>query len=299
MAKKKFSNDEVKAIIAEVEQEIDRRLMDGAGLAKAEDDESSPAPHKEPDGDEASASPPADAAPPSPSPEPSAAPASPPPGPDASASPAAPSPEPSAPADPAMEGGGEAPLTPEQLEMEYDQLPDEDFMMHMQAMQASMQKRQAAQAPAAGAPGMGAPPASPPAPPAPAMKAEYGMTKGTGGQVKMGKSEKDLEKEIEDLRKNLAERNDLQKQQDEKIALLTKAVEKHLGQPKRQAVTSVVPQGGSQAAPVELPNLTKAEAVAKLKDKTASGDLSKADRELVNKYVFNQVGIDKIAHLLK
>lgn len=281
---------------AEAAQALAKSAKDDA---PAEESEGSSAPakpeHEETPDESASAGPPPDAA----SPPPAAAP----PGPDASASPDASA---APPADPAAGGapGAEAPPSMEQLQQAYAELAQRDpeqLKMHFLACKAALAQVMGAgagappAAPEASAPASPPPAASPSPPPGPAPMAmaeasahKVSASPGNGG--KMGKTE---QQEIEELKEKL------QKQEESLNGLVN-----ILSQPMRKSVKGVsdVPYIARTEAPAPPPasaKLSQKEIQAKLREKIASGKLTKNDKELVMSYNVGTVKVDKIEHLLK
>lgn len=288
-----LNESELKAILSEVEQDLDGVLKsEKEKLAKGDDEKSASAPPMEESsssgggeesssaggppmaggeessssgGEESSSSgggeaPPMDA---SPSADPSAAPA---PG-----------------------AGGE-----EDLESKLAALPFEQLHhLYMAAKQALFAKMPAAGASPSPSPAAAPPAASPspaPAAPPPAMKAEMAASPANGGgktsAVKVAKSETEgSETIIADLRAQ--------------VEGLTKAVT-ILAAPLRKAVTGVahLPKNDGSDAKKDVTNLSKAEITAKLKEKAADASLSKKDREAINGFYDGRVSLEKISHLL-
>lgn len=279
-----LEEDEFQKIVAEVEGAM-AQIRPTNSLQKSQDGDeddkagppaspeaSSPAPE--------SSGPPAAAADASPAPDASA---SAPPAPAASA-------DPSAPAD----GADEGPMDVESLTSKYSTLEESDLKMHYLAAKAALMQKMQSAAPAPGAspaPAASAPPAPPaaaPAGPPPAMKAEIAASPGNGG--KMAKSE---QSEVA-LAKAQVE------QLSQQFNVLVRAVEL-LAQPRRKAVTdmSEVAFLGKSEEPSTKPQLTREQALAKLKTKASDQSLSKSDRTLINKYSVGSVDVSQIAHLLK
>ena len=278
------SQDELNSILAEVSRDLDEVLKAetenlSESLAKADEEEM-------PEGDEsAPAAPPADeSAPPAEAPMDAAAPPA-----DESAPPAA-----EAPADPAAEEG---PMDVNALTEEYAQLPPEELKMHYMAAKAALyqtmgagdQAEQEAPAPAdPAAPPAPAPEASAP-PPAPAMKGEMSAGKaiesspGNGGLAK-SEEENKSDAQIEEL--------------NSKIDTLAKALDLALGTPMRKAVTNISYVPKTDETPEEKP-LSKSEFHEKLNEKAQDPNLSKSDRQLINKFCVGVVDVAKIEHLLK
>ena len=283
----KISDDELEAILAEVENDLTQVLKsESENLAKAVGDENDP---------DAGAPPPAGDAPapggeasPEASAPPDAAPSAPP---EDSASPAAPpAEEGSAPADPAAEQG---PMDVEGLKAEYSQLPPEELKMHYLAAKAAMfEVMQGAGGAAPGAPapapGAGAPPPPDPAAP-PAMKSEVpaaqevSASPGNGGMAKS-----------EALAKSEAKFEELAAQVD----LLTKALDLSLATPQRRAVTSLSFLKKTESGEEEV-QLSKSEIMEKIGEKAKDPSLSKSDRSLINGFCVGSVDVKKIEHLLR
>lgn len=285
----KIKDNELKAILSEVQTELDQ-LFKSEKLSKAVGDDE-PTPEATP---EASAASPEGSAP---APEASAPPAP-------VASPAAPN----APADmtpgdtmphdaPAESAEGtpgeiEATTDPEALKAEYMKLAPEELKMHYlaakQALIEAMGGGQEAPAPAPEAP------MAPPATPAPemTMKGEKDYAKANGGEMSKGKMAKSEPNEEVELLKGQIEN------QNKQIEMLVKAVDLTLSQPLRKAVTSVAHLPKTENLPTDVTKLTKAQIDLKLKP-VITQNLSKSDRQLINQYYTDAVKVDAIAHLLK
>lgn len=309
-----INEDEISAILAEVDRELDGALAGARDrLKKADDEKSAPpadaAPEASASGSDAGGPPEAsESAPPAEGSE------SAPPADDASAS--APAPDASAPpadasAAPGADAGGE------DLESKLSALPEDQlrhlYMAAKQALFARMASASADPSASAGGPPAGAPPAGPPmapppapaaspsasaapmAPPAgeppmppPAMKGEMKASPANGGgktsAVKLGKSED--QQKIDDL--------------TAQVEGLTKAVTMLVGAPLRKAITSVahLPKPGDGVEKKEI-KLSKTEITAKLVEVTRDPKLSKKDRELVNGYYDGRFNLEKVAHLLQ
>jgi hypothetical protein len=310
MANHKYSEDDLKRILAETEAELAPVLKAEAErmtrLAKEEtpegtpDDSPSAPPH-----DESAESPGGDGSAPPPGP-----PSAPPPGPDASAS-APPSPSP----------GGALPSDPAQLAEMVAQLPPEQQeALYLAAKQAIFAREGAAGAPpspsapdAAGASAPPSPAGPPPGPPAggppmpppgpPALKAEMQSSPANGTASKpragaLGKTEQSRDQVIADLRKSLADERAKREAAEksassdpavkaigEKVELLAKAMTAIMGKPQRKALTSlpsaVVPLAKSEAGEVQL---SKSEVKDRLNAVAANPKLSKADRKRISQY---------------
>lgn len=288
----RLSEDELQSILAEAEAELKEVLKSqGDRLAKAQvpgeddgaDEGSAPAPESSgPPMDEGSASPEASA------PEGSADPAGAPPmdgGPEASAS-----------ADPAA---GQQ-MDPQALEAEYAQLPPEQLKVHYLAAKSALFKLMGGGAqdgmgagPEASAPPPGAAPAGPAPAPAPAMKGEMSAGKQvTGSPANGGMVKSEHAEEISFLRAEL-------KKNEEGLNLLATALDRALGTPLRKAVTTVnhVPKGNDESSSVQ--SLSKSEISEILSEKARDPKLAKSDRELINKFYAESIGVEKITHLLQ
>ncbi len=248
--------------------------------------------------------------------EPAGPPAGAPPGMDAGAPPGADAgmPPGGAPGmDPAA--GGEAPMSPEELQAEYAKLPPEELMQHYKAAKEAvfaLMGGGAGDGAMGAAPGMdagappgmppgGAPPGMPPAGPdagsPPGGMPPPGMDAGAPPPAAPGmppEEEKPMPAmKSEDMSK--AEITDLKTQVAEMQAVILKMAT----QPVRKAVTAAdyVAKPTEEAHTVVLPNLTKSQAMAKLSAKAT--ELSKKERALVNEYVFGNKSLQDVAHLLK
>lgn len=269
----KLKDSELKALLAEVEQEM-------TGLLKAEADKLAKAAGDD-DEDEAHEGSADDAQSPGPaSGPPEGSPASPPPESSASAPPAegsAPPPDEQAPAaDPAQD---DQPMDMDALKAEYSKLPPNELKLHYMAAKAALFASMGGGAEASAAGDAGQP--APPPPAAPAMKAELKASPGNGGKMAKSETEEKQGQEIA-LLKN-------------QMDVLVNAFDKVLAQPLRKAVTSVaaIPRVEEQAK-----SLSKSEIDRKLSDK-ARTNLKKSDRELINKFYTGGAGMAEIEHLLK
>ncbi len=264
---KSIKDTQLKSIIAEVHTELD-------AIFKSEKEKLLKA-HP---GEEISSEVPADESATEPS-EPSAAPAAP----EASAAPsdsppvdASAPPEGDAPAadaapegDPAADASGDF----DGLVGEYSKLHPEELKAHYMACKQALFAIMGAGGPPPGADagaGSPPPPAAPPAPPiadqsAPALKAE---------------------KEIEELKEKLA------KTEGAVMGLL-----KAISSPSRKAVTSIADLAKSDT--VDVTTLEKSEVHSRLKKASENPSLSKADRSLINSFGYGEIGVDKVAHLIK
>lgn len=273
-----FTNKELRAIVADVEQQLAALTGTQSGrLSKAAEEspeESAPA------GDSMEGSAPADE-------EGSA-----PPPPDATGSPGGDEAPPaaeeggemgegSAPAEPpagdeaAEPAGAEGPIDPQHLMQAYMELPPEELKAHFEACKAAMESLMGGGGADAGAaPEASAPAAAPAGAPAmePAMKSEKSADVVA------------LQAQLDDLQKSLAAR-------DELFDRLQKGIEK-IARPERKAVVGI----GAAEAPVVL---TKSEALKKLASIAANPRLSKADRERINDFTVGVIGIDGVKDLLK
>lgn len=280
----KLKETELKAILAEVEQEINDLLKaEGKKLAKAagDDDAEGSAP---PEGSSAPPDAP-EASPGEESPGEASAPADK----DASPAPADASPAPGADGqDPAAD---DQPMDMESLKAEYAKLPPEELKMHYMAAKAAlfMAVGGGQEASAAGDAGQPAPaPSAPPSEasaPAPAMKKELQASPGSGGQMKKSETAApQVDPRDEEIK--------LLKSQVEGLAVV---VDKVLAQPLRKAITSVAHLPKTE---VEKKTLTKEEINVKLSEK-AREPLKKSDRDLINKFYTGSAGLADIEHLLK
>jgi hypothetical protein len=298
----KLSKAELNRLLAEVTEDVAALLKHEAteskSLSKA--DPGTEAPGEEtPEG--SSTSPKEESAPPfAASADPAGAPAGA-AGPETSAAPEA------APA--GADGAGdpaEQKATPEQLQAEYQQLPPEELMAHIQASLAAAQALGLPVPGAGGAPEASAPAAAPaPAPAAPGPEMGKGEFDDKSGEVKagsMGKSEKDILSrltkaeaalgEIENLRKAVSERDakiaSMETSMSESIGKIANGVKKIvLGQ---QAMRKSVAGVGYMAKPgteidADLSSLTKSEVVSRLGRVTSKPDLSLEDRKIINEFV--------------
>lgn len=295
----KISNDELRAILEEVETELQPLLRSEKDrLSKAVGDEMSSSPSSSPMGQEASKSPGRDMLPEERSGGEEGMEGS---------SPAAPGAEASA---PGMEGsageGAGAEGQVEALAAEYAKLPPEELEMHLMALQAAMQQLGGG---AEGSPA-GSPAGSPPpgAEASPAMKKEMSASAGSASAspapAKKGeksaekssytKKEKSAKEESSKEESSKEESSPMSKSEidalNAKIDVALKAVE-FLTRPMRKAVT--------EAAETPAKTYTRAEVTEKLKAVTANPSLAKSERALINGFYDGRVSLDKITHLLK
>jgi len=199
----------------------------------------------------------------------------------------------------------------EDLEAKLMALPMEQLHhLYLAAKQALFSKMPAGD-PSAGAPpmapGPSAPPMAAPASPgmpsmAPAMKGEMKASPANGGgktsAIKVGKSETNED--------SLMKAEDKKQMDDLKAQVegLTKAVTLLAGAPLRKAVTNIshMPKndGSADAAgKKDVSKLSKSEITAKLSEKTREPTLAKKDREAINGFYDGRYSLDKIAHLLQ
>jgi hypothetical protein len=212
-------------------------------------------------------------------------------------------------ADPATDNA-----SPEALQAEYAKLPIEELKLHVMAAHAALMAAVSTGQPDASATPQGAPPVPPAsaAPPASAPEDTQSMGKkefeseGSGGQIKAGKmakSEKsDLELKLEKLEKSLKERDeqllDVQSKFESAAANLVTFVNNKVALRKSISGVSYDSKPGENQAE-EFKPLAKSEAVQKLNKLTASKDLKKSDRELINNYILGTADQATVAHLLK
>lgn len=288
-----IKESELRALLAEVEQEIGGLLKtEQTKLAKAASD----MPEETP-GEDHAGSPPASAPPPSA--EGSAAtsgedPGNPAESPGTETAPEASSPAPEAagpeaPAAPGQEGGDE-----ESLKAEYIKLGQEDpealkahYLACAEALQSIMGSQEGS-APAS--PEASSPPPAESAPMAPAAKMELadiapdklGDGKDRLADIAPGTMKSEKDERIDSLEKSLES--------------VVGALDKFLGSPLRKAVTSVA----AVAKPGEVQDgktWTRIEAMKALGEK-AKGNLKKSDRERINQFAVQAIGIDQIKDLL-
>lgn len=280
----KLKDSELKAILAEVQADLDKSLdLEVKKLSKAAGEDEMPAEEPEMSAAPAEETPGEDHAPAEETPgEEASAPADEAPMGDEPPADEASAPADAAPEDPAAADGAEGAMSPEELEAEYAKLDPETLKMHYLAAKAALFAAMgggAGGAPEASAPA--APPAAPPAAgpgmeasaPPPAMKSEK-------ADASLSKAEK---AELETLREQV-------KLQERLFDLLNA--------PARKAVTTADFVAKSEEK-AEQRVLSKSEVAAKLKTVTADAKLAKSDRELVNGYMLGTVSIEKIEHLLK
>jgi hypothetical protein len=290
MAKPKtpgFTNEEVGAVLSSVASELQALLKTTPGQetpAEEDSDVSATAPAAPSDGASEGAAPPAaDGAEASSAPPTDAPPSGEPDGDEGSAPP---------PGGDPVAGDASGAADPEAIKAEFLKLPPEHIKMYLIAASEALKEILGGQ----GDPSMGggeasAPPPPPAAPPAPvsappAMKSEFKDNKEANGGFT--KSEQDLA--IESLSKKVAD-------QDSTISKLVTALETFVSRPERKAVTGASFLGKSEET--KTVTLTKAEVTQKL-NKVASSALTKSeDRELINDYYANRIGVEKLGHLLK
>lgn len=330
MAKVKVSDQELKAILTELESE----LMSATGLlAKSEGDEGEDKPEKSKsesgdsgppaDGGGDSGGPPSDGggAPPPPAdggggdmpPAPGAdAPPAPGPGaappgaaPMAPATPDAggaiappPAAAPAAPVDPAaVAPAPAAPADPAALQSAYAALGPDELKAHYLAAKAALFTVMGGAQPAAPGAIPGAPPAPAPAPaapaPAPMAPPAPGMLKGEKMPTEQnGKLPKTPT--TPDIAKSEGDLSDLRAQ----FEVLTKAISLIANIPNQKAVTDLTYVAKSEDANQE-PQLSPVAIKAKLNEIAKNPLTKNEDRNLMNKYVCGSVGVDAIKHLLK
>jgi hypothetical protein len=213
----------------------------------------------------------------------------------------------SAPADPAADQSND----PQALQDEYSKLGAADpealknhYLACKAALFALMGAGADASAPPAAPVAPVASPAAPMAPPVaspspsapPAMKSEKsagGMpttTEAANGGQGMMKSEK----EIKDLTDKLAK-------QEEAMAGLLTLVTSVVETPVRKAITSIAHMAKTEdekSSKEDFSKLSKSEVKAKLR-LAAEKPLRKSDRELINSFDLGNIGVDKVAHLIK
>jgi hypothetical protein len=206
-----------------------------------------------------------------------------------------PAPEAAAPEAPPVEDKApEAPAAPEEpapeatLEQAYSQLSDEDFQAHWEALKCvAMQRYGQPEAPAA--PGMAppvAPPAPPAAPPAPPQMAPKAPAMAMKSEANYGETLSKAEEKINGLEKQL-----------ESVTLL---LEKMLNKPVQRAITSVAAIAKSESEKSQEVPLTRDQIKSKLAKKARSVNLTKSDRDLIDRYVLNgDVKVSDLTHLLK
>jgi hypothetical protein len=293
----KISSDELRAILEEVETELQPLLRsEKERLSKAVgDDEMSSSPSSSPMGQEASKSPGRDMLPEERS------------GGEESASPA-PGAEASA---PGMEGsaGGEGAGAEGQVEAlaaEYAKLPPQELEMHLMALQAAMQQLGGGAEGSPAGSSAGSPPPAPGAEASPAMKKEMSTSAGSASAspAPAKKGEMSAEKAYSKKEKSAKEESSKEESSEKsssmskseidalnaKIDVALKAVE-FLTRPMRKAVT--------EAAETPAKTYTRAEVTEKLKAVTANPSLAKSERALINGFYDGRVSLDKITHLLK
>ena len=202
--------------------------------------------------------------------------APPPAAPDASASPDAPP------------GGEEQQMTPEALEAAYDELPAPMLEMHYAACKSALAKKLATQGGAGGspdgapmAPPPGAPPAGSPPPGGPPM-----------GSPPPPEDTTALKSEISALKNRLAKSEANAKESFDDLV-------RKLNVPVRKAVTgldSYVSRTSSEPND-EFASLSKSELVTRL-DRVAKTQISKEDRQAINKVVLGTADRSIVRHLL-
>lgn len=228
----------------------------------------------------------------------------------------------------------DAAASPEMLEGEYAKLPPEELEMHiMAAMSAKMKMSAMAQQPAPDAGSMppagpdagsaSAAPLPPPGPeasasaPPPMGKGEFDDKSGTKSAGSLGKSEdfKSLEarlvkaeaatQEVEALRKSLAEKDAELVRQNDNINRIAAGVQKIITKQTsmRKSIAGIsdiafVAKPGTTPAAADVSGLSKSEITARLNAATARKDLTKADRDAINKFVVGSESIETVAKFL-
>jgi hypothetical protein len=209
----------------------------------------------------------------------------------------------------------------EALQAEYEQLPENELMMHLVAAHAACLARgglaaqpgamppapEAPMDPMAAAPEAAAPapdmaaeaPAMPPEEPEVAMKAEVAMkgkvvpSAGDGNGDTGAKSGGGLKKSAQDLQIEAltAKVEDQEKALMELVAFTTT--------PFRKSVKNISDVKFIERTEVEKPTLTKSQIQAKLLEQAKNPDLKKSDRALINGFYDGSTKIEQLEHLLK
>lgn len=207
-----------------------------------------------------------------------------------------------APEEGAPAGGedAEGAVDPGMLQAEYEKLSPEELEMHFVACKAALESKMGGAEAGApeGAVGPGAAGGPPPAGvepgpemnPAPPMgKAEMPSHKTNGDATKnlgkVGKSEElsKMEGEVKEMKHQL------------NVALQALDL---LSRPLQKAITGTNYVPKTQETKKDFAQLSKSEINEKLKKKVTT-KLAKSDRHLINEYCYGNVGVEKIAHLLK
>lgn len=240
-------------------------------------------------------------------------------------------------AQPGADPAGDAGVSPEALEGEYMKLPPEELKMHLMAASSAYDKLTgggAGQAPPA-APGPEGS-MSPSAPPPEMGKGEYSeashsesssssMGKGEfddkSGQKKagsLGKSEEikaietrlakaeEAHLQVENLTKALADKDAQIGALEANINRIAAGVQKIVTRQTsmRKSVSGIselgfiAKPGTPQPGQVDASSLTKSEITARLNQATARKDLTKSDRDAINRYVVGSEPVESIAKFL-
>lgn len=297
-----FTPEQISEVLALCETELKKMAEDSAvALAKAGGDE----PDETSEGSSGPAAPPEDTAPEASAPaDEGSAP------PEAEASPEASAPEgaPTAPADGTPDEAGEIHPAPtvEQLQAEFEALPDDQLRMMYLAAKGALASRMGAAGGAGAemsAPAGGPPPAAPPAGP-PAMKSEAKVVaspKASGGKI----TKAELDPRIDLLQKQLNATQETLKAQDTALMGLAKT----LATPIRKSVKGISDlqwinrdADAPKAPQQDVRALTKAEQKARLRERVrelgVAGKLTKSDRELVVAFDMGHVDVSKVEHLI-
>lgn len=308
MAKEKYTNDELTALIAETQSELKDLLKsegkvvpapeaNGGQMAKDEVSGDEPSGEASSSGSDESSGPPAPASDKAsePSPEPSAAPA------------AAPA-EPSAPAADPAASPASGPVSLPMLVEAYSQIPPADLQMHMQALQQVLAASGGAPA-GAPAPVSAPPPAVPPAPvappapadpaapPPPAPIAAEGSKPIDPAAAMALKAEKEYAEKLAKSEQVLAEKS-------AKLESLEKSLEKlaeTMLAPKRKGVTGIDLAKAQAVEPesFDFTQLSKSELTKKLRAIARNPSLNKAERNLISSFYANEIKVEDLAPLFE
>ena len=268
----KINEDELRGVLAEVEQEL-ANAMKSQKLSKAVgpmEDEATTEPPPEESPDMGGAPPPEEGG--------------------------APPPE---------EGGAPGQISQadiEALAAEYASLPPEELEVHAMAIDAALQMVMGG----GGAPPPGAEGGAPPPPPGGGAPPPPGGAPMAMSEYKIKEDLKKTEAEIE--KKVLKKYEEQQAESDKRfemlqsqVAGLVKALDIVSGSPMRKAITDMshISKPGSEISPEEaVRSLSKSDIDKRLTERTRDRSMKKSDRELVNQYYAGEVSVEGISHLL-
>ena len=118
------------------------------------------------------------------------------------------------------------------------------------------------------------------------IKAEFDAVKASNEELK--KANEELKKASEETKKNL----------DAVVEALKTRFVKKQSAPKQKAITELSALTKSEKTGTESNELSRTEVKKILSEKAKEPTLKKSDRDLINAYCYEKVGVDKIKHLL-